>query len=130
MKLQRTRNAVYHINYHFVWTPKYRRSVLIGKVRDRLEEIIVEIAQKMDYTIHALEIMPDHVHLFVTAPPRYAPSEVLKRFKGTTGRKLLYEFPKLRELVKRDSLWTNSCFVGTAGAVSAETIQHYIETQS
>ena len=42
----------------------------------------------------------------------------------------LYEFPKLRELVKRDSLWTNSYFVGTAGSVSAETIQHYIETQS
>lgn len=110
-----------------VWCPKYRRKVLGGRVKTRLEELIRAKAAEHDWTIIALEVMPDHVHLFVKAHPKHSPSYVANQFKGFTSHVLREEFPHLRS--KLPTLWSRSYFAATVGAVSAATVRRYIETQ-
>ena len=124
MQSRKTRHSTYNINYHFVWIPKYRRPILTGPIRVDLESLMTEYAAKNEVEILSLSIQPDHVHLFVSAPPRFSPAQLINLFKGATARELLQRYPKLK---RRGSLWTRSYYVGTAGTVSSETIQHYID---
>jgi putative transposase len=101
--------------------------VLVRDVKTRLEDIIRQVAKEVGVEILALEINPDHLHLFVSAYPTLAIHKLVKLFKGRSSTFLRQEFPKL---LKLPSLWTHSYFVSTAGNVSAETIQKYIEAQS
>jgi putative transposase len=128
MKERKTRYAIYNINYHIVWIPKYRKRVLVGEVRDHLVELFRTTASQNDIEILGFEVMPDHVHLFVSAPPRFAPSQVVNMFKGVSARWLRERFPELKKL--GDVLWTRTYYVGTAGAVTSETIQRYIAEQT
>ena len=123
---RRTRHSINLINYHFVWIPKRRRPVLRGEIARRLREITYEVLKEYDCSILALEVMPDHVHLFVNAHPDLAPNQIVRYVKGRSARMLRQEFPKLCKL---PSLWTRSYFVSTAGNVSSQTIQRYIENQ-
>lgn len=125
--LKTTRNAVYQTAYHAVWIPKYRRRVLVDAVADRLRGLISEVAQAKGFEILALEIQPDHVHVFFSAPPAIAPSLAIQWFKGITARSRFAEFPALRRVLRHGHLWAPSFYVGTAGAVSADTIRRYIE---
>ena len=127
MEYKRSRNQVYLINYHLIWCPKRRKPILIDRVRSRLEEIIKEIARKKGVEIIALEIKPDHLHLFVSAYPVLAIHKLVKAFKGKSSHFLRKEFP---HLLKIPSLWTHSYFVSTAGNISNETVRKYIEAQS
>ncbi len=122
-----TRNAVYQTAYHAVWIPKYRKKVLTGDVVDRLRGVIHEIAQDKGFEVLALEIQPDHVHLFYSAPPAIAPSLAIQWFKGISARTLFSEFPHLSKILRKGHLWAPSFYVGTAGQVSANTIKRYIE---
>lgn len=121
------RGSVSTLTYHFVWCPKYRRKVLTGAVADRLWTLIHERAAALHLEIVALEVQPDHVHLFVNAPPTLAPQHIANQLKGSTSRILRDEFPHLRS--RLPSLWSRSYYVGSVGAVSADTIQRYIEQQ-
>jgi putative transposase len=127
MDYQHDRTKVFLINYHFIWTPKRRKAVLVGKVKERLEQLIKEMAEEKSLTVLSLVVNPDHVHLFVSANPMVPAHKIVRQFKGRSSRILRQEFP---ELLKLPSLWTRSYFVSTAGNVSAETIQKYIEAQS
>ncbi|MDP3012040.1 MAG: IS200/IS605 family transposase [Candidatus Hydromicrobium sp.] len=127
MEYKHSRNQVYLINYHLIWCPKRRRKVLVGEVRDRLKSIIYEVAQEKGIEILALEIQPDHLHLFISAYPAVAIHKLIKAFKSRSSHYLRREFPYL---LKLPSLWTHSYFVSTAGNVSNKTIQKYIEAQS
>jgi putative transposase len=122
-----SRTTVSLINYHFVWIPRRRRPVLVGAVAKRLDGLIREVAKTLDFTIVALEIMPDHVHLFVSASPRWAPHQIMHRIKGYTSHVLRSEYPAL---LKLPSMWTRSYWCSTAGNVSSETIRRYIEEQT
>ena len=123
-----TKNACYQINYHLVWCPKYRRPVLVGLVASRLLELFGEIADKWDLELIAQEVMPDHIHLFVSAPPKYSPAKVAQLFKGTTSRVIRLEFPEIKQHIRKaGTLWSPGYYVGTAGNVSAEVIRRYIE---
>ena len=127
MSKQTHAGGVYHINYHFVWCPKYRRSVLTGEISKRLQALIEEKAVELQGMVLALEIQPDHVHLFVQMPPKWSPAQIAFRLKGYTSHVLRQEFPFLRW--RLPSLWSRSYYVGTAGNVSAATIRRYIEAQ-
>ena len=115
------------MTYHFVWCPKYRRKVLTGRIETRLRALIERKAKELHCEIVALEIMPDHVHLFLKAPPTHAPQHIANQMKGFTSHTLREEFPYLKS--RLPSLWSRSYYVGSAGAVSAATIQNYIEQQ-
>jgi putative transposase len=126
MEYQHKNTSVSIVNYHIVFCPKYRRGLLVGKIKMRLEKIIRDVALENDWEVIAKEIMPDHVHLFVGADTRTPPEIVVKRFKGRSSRHLRNEFP---ELLKMPTLWTRSYFLSTSGNVSASTIKKYIEQQ-
>ena len=97
MKTRRTAQTVYQQAYHFVWIPKYRRTLLGGGVGARLKEMLYEICAAHEWVIEALEVMDDHVHLFVSCPPRWAPAEVMNTLKSLTARALFEEFPQLHK---------------------------------
>ena len=122
-----TRHAKYYCGYHFVWTPRYRRNLLVGSVTERLKELIVQITERsLGCTVKALEVMSDHVHLFVICPPRLAPAQIIKHIKGKTARLLLQEFPQLRSNTESSKLWARTYFVSTVEHVSKETMQKYV----
>lgn len=114
------------INYHFVWIPRRRRKVLVGDVESRLKQLISEVATELDCGVIALEIMPDHVHLFLNCPPTLAPDQIMFRIKGRSSRDLRKEFEHLRRM---PSMWTRSYFCVSAGNVSSATIERYIAEQ-
>lgn len=124
---QHKRTTVFLLNYHFVFCPKRRRKVLVGELKDRLAELLTSKAAELGWDVIALEVMPDHVHLFIGVDPDVSPTQVMHRRKGYTSRILRAEFPHLLTL---PSLWTRSFFVSTAGNVSSQKIQHYIASQS
>ena len=127
MEYKHARNKVFLVNYHLIWCPKRRKKVLVGDIKDRLENIVRGIALENGIDILAFEIMPDHVHIFVSAYPDITVHKIVKLFKGRSSNLLRKEFPVL---LKLPTLWTHSYFVSTAGKVSSESIQKYIEAQS
>ena len=123
------RTAVYNVNYHFVWCVKYRRKVLVGEIDRRLKEIFHEIAMEKGFTIKSLEVMPDHVHVFASAHPKFAPGYLYKMLKGISGRRLFIEFPEIKLKLWKGRLWNPATYTETVGHVSEETILRYIEDQ-
>ncbi len=119
--------AVFSLKYHIVGCPKYRRPVLTSEVESRLRQLLAEKAAELGMTIHALEVMPDHVHLFVEADPTLSVAEIVNRFKGFTSRVLRQEFAMLRS--RLTTLWSRSYYAGTVGAVSEATVKRYIANQ-
>ncbi|MCW2240802.1 putative transposase [Azospirillum canadense] len=115
------------MKYHIVWCPKYRRSVLTPPVDDRLKEVLCDVAEEYGMTLHALDVRPDHVHVFVEADPTLGVAEMVNRLKGKSSRALRDEFPALRS--RLPTLWSRSYFAATVGGVSDETIRRYIESQ-
>lgn len=126
-RYSRNAGAIFSLKHHIVWCPKYRRSVLTPPVDARLKELLTEVACEQGMTIHAVEVMPDHVHLFVESDPTLCVAEIVNRFKGRTSRILRQEFPSLRS--RLPTLWSRSYFAATVGAVSEATIRRYIEAQ-
>jgi putative transposase len=116
--------AVFSLKYQAVFCPKYRRPVLTQPSDERLRAVLTEVAEEHGMTIHAADIMPDHVHLFVEADPTLAVAEIVNRFKGRSSRVLRQEFPILRS--RLPTLWSRSFFAATVDAVSEETIRRYI----
>ncbi len=124
---RRSAGAVYALKYHLVWCPKYRRKVLVGDIETELRALLQQKADQLKVTIEALEIMPDHVHLFIAAPPTEAPHRLANQFKGFTSRMLRQKYPDLRS--RLPSLWSRSYYIGTIGHVSEKTVHAYLEAQ-
>ena len=118
--------VIYLTQYHIIWCPKYRRGILKDKIKDRLQQIIEEICQEKYITIKKMEIMPDHIHLFISMSYKETPYKIVKLFKGRSSNLLRKEFP---ELLKMPTLWSGSFFISTIGNVSEKTIIKYIEDQ-
>jgi putative transposase len=122
------RGCVYNAYYHFVWSTKYRRKILIGSVAEDLRELHQRIAKDRDIKLVEQEIMADHVHLFVNAHPKNAPADIVKVFKGITAKKLFETHPELKDQVK-NHLWNPSYYVGTCGDATKDVIERYVEMQ-
>jgi REP-associated tyrosine transposase len=110
-----------------MWCSKRRRRLLRGEIAQRLEQLVNEVATEQNWQVLHLSIQPDHVHLFIRSNPYTLPTNIARRIKGRSSHVLREEFPYL---AKMSSLWTRSTFYSTAGNVSSETIQKYIERQA
>lgn len=117
-----TRHAKYELYYHIVFIPKYREPRLTGATKERLKTIFAEICDDKDLELVEVEIMPDHVHLFVGSPPRNEPSLLVNWLKGISAR---YYNQRYDDRIK----WTRSYYVGTAGSVSKDAVEQYIREQ-
>src|SRR5690242_13121556 len=127
MDYKHEQHRVHLVVYHLIWCPKRRRTVLVGPVRDRLRQIIEEVAAEHDGEILRLAIPPEHVHLCLRATPSTLPSASPRLIKGRSSPDLRREFPSRRTL---PCLWTRAYFLSTAGPGSQERSQKYLERQS
>ena len=133
LKIENTKgnSCVYNINYHIVFCPKYRKKVLNESIKEDLEIIFKSVISSNDWKLLELEVMPDHVHLFVSAHPKQSPLEIVKKLKGISARLIFKKYPKFQ---KKEfwgkHLWSGGYYVGTAGIVTAESIQKYILAQT
>lgn len=124
------RTCVYNINYHIIWCVKYRRKVFSEPIANRLYELLTAIGQEKGFSIVACKVgQQDHVHCFVTAPPKISITQIVKYLKGISGLRLLNKFPILRQSLWKGQLWGSSYFVETIGSTSEENIRKYIERQ-
>ena len=123
------RGYVYSIQYHIVWCTKYRKKVLIDGVADSLKEYLQSIADEYGFSITALEVMPDHVHMLVDCKPQFYPSDMVKIIKGNTARWLFMEYPQLKDKLCGGHLWNPSYCIVTVSDRSLEKVEHYIKTQ-
>jgi REP-associated tyrosine transposase len=123
----RNAGAVFSLKYHLVFYPKYRKSVLVGPVAERLKVLLATKADELHITLHTLDVMPDHVHVCVESDPGMAPAKLAAQFKGYTSRILRQEFRHLRSQLP--SLWSRSYYIGSVGYVSGATVRRYIENQ-
>ena len=118
---------VYKNQVHVIFCPKYRRPVLVDGVDVRLKEILLEKAAELDVKILSMEIMPDHVHLFISFDPRLMLHKIIKILKGSSSRILREEFPSLKS--RLPSLWTRSYFSCSVGHIGEAAVRRYIEEQ-
>lgn len=125
-----SRNSIFNINYHIVWAVKYRKPILVGKIEGYLKQLLLNtIPNNKDFKVQVCEVMPNHVHVFVSAPPKIAPGYIVKMLKGISGRLLFIEFPEIESSLWRGRLWSSSYFVETVGSTSEEAVRKYIENQ-
>lgn len=119
--------AVFSLKYHIVWCPKYRRPVLVKPVDVRLKALLRLKAEQLELTIHEMEVMPDHVHLFVEGGPTICVAEIVNGLKGFTSHELREQFPFLKS--RLPTLWSRSYYAGSVGSVSETVVRKYIESQ-
>ncbi len=123
MRTKKIRHVIYNINYHLVWCPKYRKKVLIGNCKELIEKTIKEVCLQRGWELINLSTQSDHLHVFISVPPMFSPMFVVKVLKGTTAIRAMRE----HRFAKR--FWSPSYYVGTAGTVTEQTIQKYIQEQ-
>ena len=130
MTLRRTSHAIYDTKYHLVWTPKYRRWVDRKDIRGRIEEIFQEIASNHHMEIDRIDVSPDHVHVFLSFPPRFSIAKVVGMFKSISASIVFKQYPEVRKELRlwRSNFWERDYFARTVGdEVTAEVIRKYIE---
>jgi putative transposase len=115
------------LKYHIVWCTKYRLNVLKGEIEVRLKQLIAEKCEVNKYTLEEIEVMPDHIHIFVGASSRTNVTRIVSQLKGYTAHELRKEFKILK--TRMPNLWTRSYYAGTVGHVSEKTVQQYIANQ-
>jgi putative transposase len=120
-------HCVFNLGYHIIWCPKYRRKVLVNGIDERLKELLCQKALQIGVTIEKMEVMPDHVHLFVKAAPIIAVHFIVNQLKGYTSRLLRIEYPHLRS--RLPTLWSRSYYCESIGHISEKTIERYIADQ-
>ncbi len=119
--------AVFNVAYHLIWCTKYRRKILIGDIEARLKELLIEKSNQIQIEIKIMEVMPEHVHIFVKCSTTDSPHWIVQQLKGYTSHQLRKEFKQLRS--RLPTLWTRSYYCESIGHISEKTIKKYIEEQ-
>ena len=129
-KITHARTCVYNVNYHIVWSVKYRRKVLTQEIEKYLKDLFNEIARDKGFEIIMMKVgEQDHIHVFASAHPKIAPSYIVKMLKGISGRKLFLQFPEIKQKLWKGRLWNRSYYIETVGSISEESIKKYIAKQ-
>lgn len=128
--IKKARTCVYNINYHVVWSVKYRRKVITQEIETYMKDLFIEIGKEKEFEVVIMEVGEnDHVHVFVSAHPKVAPSYIVKMLKGISARKLFMEFPELKKVLWKNHLWNSSFYIETIGSISEDVIKKYIGNQ-
>ena len=125
----RSSHARYRCEYHFVWVPKYRYHVLVKDIKPRLREILTELCEWLDIKIIEGSICPDHVHMYLSVPPKHSPSFVMKMLKGKSAEYLRKEFPELGKKYWGIHIWARGYFVSTV-CIDSDVIRNYVKEQA
>ena len=125
-----TRIAVYDFHFHLVFVTKYRKSIFdTNEKQEELKTLLSSFAEKNGSTIESVEVMPDHVHLILSFPPKFAPSSIVKSFKGAAAREWFKFHPEDKQKLYNGHLWNPSFFMQTVGVASQEAVVEYVKNQ-
>lgn len=126
----KTRIAVYDFHFHLVFVTKYRKSIFdTNEKQEELKTLLSSFAEKNGSVIEDVEVMPDHVHLVLSFPPKFAPSSIVKSFKGAAAREWFKLHPEDKQKLYKGHLWSPSFFMQTVGVASQETVMEYVKNQ-
>ena len=128
--LRYSTHSVYELSVHLVWVTKYRYPVLKGEVQLRVRDLIKQICDANDVRILKGVVAKDHVHIHVSYPPSLSVSELMRRIKGRSGRKLLLEYPELKRRYWGGHFWAIGYGAWSTGNVTKEMVNEYIESHS
>ena len=129
MQTTSSSHAVHSLGYH-IWCPKYRHTVLDGAVADELKKILTETCTTYKWLLQEIEVMPDHVHIFVQADHLTAPAEIAKTLKSISTVYIFSTFPVLKKRKFWGSgLWSRGTYYATVGHISEDVVRQYIKSQ-
>lgn len=128
-KIDKGCHSVYCIQFHLVFCVKYRRNVLVGPISDRLKELVLEIAQKINISIVEQETDKDHIHILFASKPSVTLSKFVNSLKAVTSRIIRKEFPEVRKQLWGKAFWSPSYFLASVGQVTLEDVKQYVENQ-
>lgn len=139
-KIRKTRNCKYNINYHFTWIPKTRAKIMVNPFDKDIKQFLLEKCNEKQWDPLALQVMPDHVHFFMSAPPKWAPSKIIGDLKAYSSKELRSKYSIIRDMRilnkgkenEKDSkdFWASGYYVGVAGHVTAHSVARYIAEQN
>ena len=127
--MRKSEHVRYDIEYHIVWTTKYRYRILSGKIAERCRELIRQSCQAMDINVIKGSIGKDHIHLMLSCPPNISVSKIVQHLKGKTSRIMMSEYKELRKRYWGQHMWAIGYFCRSVGDVNKEMIKKYIESQ-
>ena len=128
MGIRRTAHAVYDTKYHLVWAPKYRKWIKREDIREKVKEIFKEVAERHEYEIEEVSVAPDHVHIFLSFPPRYSIAHVVGVLKSISAAEVFEKFPEVKKELWGGEFWEDGYFARTVGdKVTADLIKRYIK---
>lgn len=127
--MRKSSHVQYDLQYHLVWTTKYRCKVLNGKIAERTRELIRQSCKAMDITIIKGAISKDHVHILISCPPSISISKIVQQIKGKSSRILLQEYRDLKRRYWGQHLWASGYFCRSVGVITDKIIKEYIENQ-
>ena len=128
--MRKSSHVQYDLQYHIVWTTKYRYKVLVNRIALRVRELIRQSCNSMNVTIIKGSVGKEHIHLLVSCPPSLSVSKLVQQLKGKTSRVLLSENKDLKKRYWGQHLWASGYFCRSVGVVTQEIIKDYIENQS
>jgi putative transposase len=120
-------HCVFYHRYHLVWSTKYRFKVLKGRVRLRVRDICRQVCHENEVDILRGVLSSDHVHMFVSVPPKLAISDLVRKMKGRSFHKVQREFPELRRRYWGRRFWGRGYFSTTNGAITEDIVLQYLE---
>lgn len=130
MEEKHTSHSTYKIGYHLVWVTKYRNAVLNERIALSVKRILAQTCDAYGWLMPEVEVMPDHVHCFVQAPPKYSPEEIVRTLKSISALGVFTEFPDLKgQKFWGSGLWSKGYYVGTVGDMSKDVVLKYIQNQ-
>ena len=127
--MRKLSHVQYDIEYHIVWTTKYRYRVIVGKIAERARKLVIQSCNSMNVNIIKGSIGKEHIHLLVSCPPSLSVSKLVQQLKGKTSRTLQIEFKELRKRYWGRHLWASGYFCRSVGTVTRNIIKEYIENQ-
>lgn len=124
------RSYTYDLHYHLVWVTKYRDKAFTPEIQQALKTKLVEIANDNGYTIQAIEVLENHVHILISAKPFVSVTVMIKKLKGISGLWLIKTFPmQMNKHFRHHHIWSPSYYVGSVGNTNEAIIKQYIVTQ-
>ena len=132
MTIKHTSHARYDLWYHLVWVTKYRKKVFEREyIKEEVKELLRTIAGQYDMRIDELEMVEDHVHMTITAPPRIAPAEAARILKSVSTKMLFEMYPWLKKQYWGGEVWAGGYFVRSIGeGITKEIIDEYVKEQA
>ena len=130
MKQMSTNHSKFFLGQHIIWCPKYRRQILKGAIEVALKQVLAETCAHYEWKLESLEVMPDHIHIFLQADPQTAPAQIAMALKSISAVQLFAMFPELKKRKLWGSrLWSRETYYVTVGHITESSVRKYIETQ-